>query len=142
MKIVLLLLMFGALGCVFAQSQKDRTIYDKEISVLDYEDLVFPAIAATAHVEGVVVVRIELDDNGKVLDAEALSGPDLLVHQTVENARKWRFKPNPKHAAIIVYNFRIEGVCHSVRQGSSFSQMIFYPPNFAAITACPTPPMP
>jgi TonB family protein len=142
MKIALLLLMAVVLGCALAQSQQDRTIYDKDISVIDYEDLEFPQLAVTARVEGVVVVRLKLDDDGKVLDAEALSGPSLLIHQSVENARKWRFKPNSKHAVIIVYNFRIEGACHSIRQGGSASRMIFYPPNFAAITVCPTPPMP
>jgi TonB family protein len=142
MKITLLLLMFVVLGCALAQSQQDRTIYDKDISVIDYEDLDFPALALAARVEGIVVVHVKLDDNGKVLDAEALSGPTFLVRQSVENARKWRFKPNSKHAVIIVYNFRIEGACHSIRQGGSASRMIFYPPNFAAITVCPTPPMP
>ncbi|MGI0133610.1 MAG: TonB family protein [Candidatus Micrarchaeaceae archaeon] len=115
------------------------TIYDKDMHVVDYADLEFPAIAVTAHVEGVVVVRVSLDDKGKVVDVEALSGPSLLTRQSLQNAKKWRFEPNPQKAAIIVYDFRIEGACHATRVGGSASQMIFFPPNFVKITACPTP---
>jgi TonB family protein len=115
------------------------TIYNKDIQVIEYADLEFPAIAVTAHVEGVVVVRVSLDDKGKVVDVDALSGPSLLTRQSLENAKKWRFEPNPQKAAIIVYDFHIEGACHAARAGGSASQMIFFPPNFAKITACPTP---
>jgi hypothetical protein len=137
-----MLMLLGFIAPTRALAQQARAINDRDINVMDYEDLEFPAIAVTAHVEGAVVVRLKLDDQGKVLGAEALSGPSLLTHQSVENAKKWRFRPNSEKAAIIVYNFRIEGACHPVRQGGSASQMIFYPPNFAAITVCPPPPVP
>jgi outer membrane biosynthesis protein TonB len=123
-----------------ALAQKGGTIADKDINVVDYVDLSYPPIAVLAHVQGVVVVRLKLDDQGKVLDAEALSGTPLLTGPSVDNAKKWRFEPNSQKAAVIVYNFRIEGDCH-YSSGSS-SQVIFYPPNLAAITACPGPTQP
>ncbi len=122
-----------------AVAQQETTINDKDISVSDYEDLNYPNIAVISHIQGVVVVRVKLDDHGRVLDAVALSGASLLTGPSVENAKKWRFEPNSKKGAVIVYNFRIEGACHYHRPSSL---MIFYPPNFVEITACPSPPQP
>ncbi len=49
-----------------------------------------------------------LDDQGKVVQAVALSGNDLLLPDCLVNAKKWRFKPNSMRAAVIVYNLRRE----------------------------------
>jgi TonB family protein len=116
-----------------ARAQRDTTISDKDINVTDFADLAYPPIAATASVQGVVVVRVRLDDQGKVVDALAVSGSPLLISASVRNARRWRFEPNSQKAAIIVYNFRVEGMCPN--DGAS-SHMVLYPPNLATITAC------
>jgi TonB family protein len=116
-----------------ARAQRDTTISDKDVNVTDFADLAYPPIAATASVQGVVVVRVRLDDQGKVVDALAVSGSPLLISASVRNARRWRFEPNSQKAAIIVYNFRVEGMCPD--DGAS-SHMVLYPPNLAAITAC------
>lgn len=131
-------LMLAALSRTPGQ-QVGGTIDDKGINVADFEDLTYPAIAVIAHVQGVVVVRVRLSDQGKVLDAVALSGAQLLTGPAIDNAKKWRFEPNSQKAAVIVYNFRIEGICHD---GAAASHMIFYPPNFATITDCARPAMP
>jgi hypothetical protein len=125
-------------GLCYSLAQQSGPVNDKDINVISYEDLDYPAIAVLAHVQGVVVVRLRLDDHGKVLGAEALSAASLLAGPSVDNVRKWRFEPNPEKAEVIVYNFRIEGACH---YGGPHSQMIFYPPNLASITACGRPPM-
>ncbi len=124
------LFLTGFLGHAVAQ---DGTIADKNIKVVSFEDLSYPAVAGSANIQGVVVVRVKLDDRGEVLDAVAMSGSPILVHASVENAKKWRFEPNSQKAVIIVYNFRIEGTCHP---GGWSSQMILRPPNFAQVTAC------
>jgi hypothetical protein len=126
-----------ALSC--ATAAQTGTIYNKDIKVVDYEDMQFPAIALLAHVEGVVVVQVKFDYQGNVTDADALSGPSLLTNLSAQNAKKWRFEPNSQKAAIIVYSFRIEGACHAGHGGGYTSQMIFFPPNFAEITVCPVP---
>ncbi|MGH9733547.1 MAG: energy transducer TonB [Candidatus Acidiferrales bacterium] len=92
--------MLIALGCVLGAQAE--TIYDKDVHVVDYADMYFPAIALVAHVEGVVVVQVKLDDKGKVVEAEALSGPALVTRQTIENAKKWTFEPNVQKSAVIV----------------------------------------
>ncbi len=134
-----ILLELIVLPCIVAA--QTGTIYNKDIHVVDYKDMQFPAMALTVRDEGIVVVQVKLDNQGKVTDAEALSGPSLLTYGSVENAKKWRFEPNPPKAAIIVYRFRIEGDCHVGPYGGAPSQMIFFPPNFAEITVCPVPPM-
>jgi hypothetical protein len=124
----LLLLTFGA----GTQSQ-DETISNSDINVTAFEELQYPHIAATGHVQGIVVVRISLDGAGKVVAARALSGPKLLLRETVDNAKQWTFEPNPQKTEIIVYHYRIEGACQTNYEPSQF---IFYPPNFATITTC------
>jgi len=134
------LLLAGLLGLVAlscAVAQEISPVNDKDINVLDYKDLEYPAIAVTSHTEGVVVIRVTLDHNGRVSDAVVISGASLLTPQSLENAKNWRFQPNHENAAVIVYDFRIRGACHA---GSVGSQMVFYPPNHAQITACPQPP--
>jgi TonB family protein len=125
-------------GCTLScyPAQQIHTIDDKDVKVIQYSDLGYPAIAVLARIEGVVVVRVTLDGNGKVLGADAVSGATTLAASSVANVQKWRFEPNPEKAAVIVYNFRIRGNCHAE---GVHSQMVFYPPNFAEITACPGP---
>lgn len=132
-----ILRVFIALSC--AMAVQAGTIDNKDIHVVDYEDMYFPALAFMARIQGVVVVQVKLDNQGKVTDSEALSGPAFLTQGSAENARKWKFEPNSEKAAIIVYSFRIEGDCHPASNGGFTSQMIFFPPNFAKITACASP---
>jgi TonB family protein len=113
------------------QAQQNDTVKDKDIRVVDFVDLEYPPLARTAHLQGVVVVRATLDDHGKVVDAVAISGQDVLIPACLANVKRWRFRPNTENAAVIVYNFRmIEG---SSKSGAS--QFIFQGPNFATITA-------
>lgn len=114
-------------------STPDTVVYDKDIRVIDFEDLTYPTAAHTINAQGVVVVRVILDDQGKVNDATGISGAGLLIRACLENVRKWRFEPNSQKSAVVVYNFRIRGACHSDKDSSQF---VFYPPNFASITGC------
>lgn len=114
-------------------SAADTTIYDKEVRVVSFEDLSYPAIAHSANIQGVVVLRVTLDDQGKVLEAFPVSGAEPLISSVVANAKKWRFEPNPKRAAILVYDFRIEGTC---RDNTESGQSLYHWPNFTTIRAC------
>lgn len=130
--VAIMLLMLPTLST----AQQTDTINDKDIKVIDYVDFGYPAIGVTAHIEGVVVVRVTLDRNGRVLTADALSGAPILVAASVDNVKHWRFEANSSSTAIIIYNFRLRGSCH---EGGLGNQLIFYPPNFMEVTACPTP---
>jgi TonB family protein len=113
-------------------AQQDKPISDTDMKVIDFEDLGYPPLARAVRVQGVVVVRVRLDNDGKVVEATAISGSDLLVPESLANAKKWRFKPNARRAAVIVYNFRLVGICKS----SAVSFSTLQEPNFVTITRC------
>ncbi|MGH9679657.1 MAG: energy transducer TonB [Candidatus Acidiferrales bacterium] len=123
-----------ALSAVISvRAQKPAFLNDNEMRLVDYEDLAYPAIGHTARIEGVVVVRAILDDQGKVVDATAISGAEPLVPACLANAKKWRFRPNASKMAVIVYNFRLIDTISK----SGCSHFELAPPNFATITTCP-----
>jgi hypothetical protein len=132
-----ILITLGYLDSVLAQ--QNQAIDDKDVAISEYQDVIYPTIAVAGNIEGVVVVRVALDDQRKVLEATALSGTALLIRPSVENAKKLRLESNSKKSAIIVYNFKIQGYCHN---GPSAMQTILYPPNLIAVTACRRPMMP
>jgi protein TonB len=53
----------------------------------------YPPIARAARAEGTVVVRIVIDETGRVISASAVSGHPLLRASAVAAARQWRFAP-------------------------------------------------
>lgn len=121
-------------GIVATTQPEEVTINDSDVNVVNFENLSFyPTVPRSAQMEGVVVVRVKLDEDGKVVDATALSGELLLIHDCVINAKKWRFKVNSQRAALLVYRFRLVGTC---RDNTEMGQSIFYPPNFIEETAC------
>jgi TonB family protein len=73
----------------------------------------YPEAAHAARVEGEVAVRVVIDEEGNVVGAEAISGPELLRGSAVEAARSARFTPtrvegNPiKVKGTLVYNFKL-----------------------------------
>lgn len=113
-------------------AQQEATISDAEIKVDHFEEMAYPAAARAANVQGVVVVRVSLDDRGNVTKAGALSGTGVLAKHCVANAMKWKFKPNAHSAAIIVYSFSlVPADC-----GSASSIFMLHGVNFVTITAC------
>jgi TonB family protein len=71
----------------------------------------YPAIAAAARAQGVVVVQIIVDEEGYVISASAVSGHPLLQQAAVNAARQSRFTPTllegqpVKVSGVITYNF-------------------------------------
>jgi bla regulator protein blaR1 len=59
---------------------------------------VYPPAARAAHVQGLVVLRVSLDENGGVTDVEAESGPPALTQAAIDAVRQWRFS-NPYQTA-------------------------------------------
>jgi hypothetical protein len=118
--------------CLHATAQEDTPANDKDIEIVHYEELNYPPLAHTAHIEGVVVVRVILNERGGVVKAVALSGHPVLIPSCVANAQKWKFQPTVK-TALIVYNFTIP----DVRCGYYTGFFTFRPPNFVTVTGCP-----
>ena len=74
----------------------------------------YPPEAKAAGAQGTVVVRIVVDEGGKVVEAEAVSGHPLLLQAAVTAARGSRFAPTRlagqpvKVAGVITYNFVLQ----------------------------------
>lgn len=127
------LLTVGAFNC--PSDQEDVTVNDNDIKVVHFEQLNYPTFARAAHVEGVVVLRVFLDDRGDVVRAVAISGKEPLIPDTIANAKKWKFQPNAHKMAVIVYNFTMPtGAC-----GTADTLFILQGANFATIMGCPPP---
>jgi TonB family protein len=121
-------------GSASLAGQEGPTIFDKDIRVLEFEEVRYPPQARASRIQGIVVVRVTLDDVGKVTGALAVSGADAFVSDCLENVKKWRFQPNARRSAIIVYNFRMPGgECKSIS-----SMFMLRRPNLAIVSGCDT----
>jgi TonB family protein len=62
--------------------------------------------AIERHIEGPVVLEINVDDNGQVSDARVLSGPDELRRVVLQSVLNWRYDPaqhSPGKAYVTVH---------------------------------------
>ena len=133
---IILLVVVGVLAVGLLNrlnAQQDSTIYDRDVEIVEMDELLYPTLAQSAAVQGVVVVKVALAQDGRVISAFPLSGGDkLLIDLSLQNARKARFRPNTQKSAIVVYGFKLDsGVCVVPR---SFFQLIR--PNFVLVTGC------
>lgn len=73
----------------------------------------YPPIAKAAKASGPVQVQITVSEEGKVVDATAISGHPLLRDSALEAARQWEFKPVElsgvpvKVQGILTFNFTL-----------------------------------
>ena len=115
MKIVntgLIAVMLGALSSCFGAQEVEEPILDQNIKMAYFEALTYPRLARAARIQGVVVVRVQISASGQVTSATALSGPKMLIDDSVANAKKWRFETKGK-TGILVYIFKLDGLCGS-----------------------------
>jgi TonB family protein len=54
---------------------------------------IYPEAARSAHVAGPVTVEVTVDEEGNVIAARAISGPDPLKEAAVDAARGWKWMP-------------------------------------------------
>lgn len=113
-------------------AQQDAFVSNNDMKLVDFEDLEYPTIGRTAHVQGVVVLKANLDDQGKVVGAAAISGPEPLIPDCLANAKKWQFRRNAKKSVVIIYNFKLT----DAGSKSGCNHFMLEPPNFATITSC------
>jgi TonB family protein len=55
---------------------------------------VYPLSARASRVEGVVVVRVLIDKEGRVKKADVVNCDPLLIQAALDAVRQWRFKPS------------------------------------------------
>lgn len=74
---------------------------------------IYSKLAQTARASGVVTVQVLIDETGKVVSAQAVSGHPLLQADAVRAARQARFTPTilgdrpVKVSGVITYNFTL-----------------------------------
>lgn len=116
-----------------AGQTQNAVIKDKDINVRIFEDAQYPPLAYMARIQGVVTVLVRLDEQGRIAEAVANSGPELLIAASLNNAKKWAFKPNSIKKAVIIYNYKIlDGRCNK-----NSSLFILQGTNIATVLACP-----
>jgi hypothetical protein len=120
----------------YVVAQDDAPIDDKDITIVHFEKLNYPVLARQASIEGVVVARVFLDGKGNVVKAVAISGKQLLINDSLVNVEKWKFQPNSRNMAVVVYRFtRDLAACTPARDASFF----MLEGNLATVTACAVP---
>jgi TonB family protein len=78
----------------------------------DLPNAVYPGEARKAHITGQVKVRVLVDETGRVMSADIVSGPKQLWMAAIEAARKAHFKPTMvgdtavKITGILTYDFK------------------------------------
>lgn len=107
----------------------------EETSVKHLVALDYPRLAASARIQGDVVLKCMLNDDGQVKNTEVVSGHPVLAKDARENAAKWAFSPttgsrDESRVFALIYRFRLEGVCFAPNCTSSFS---FDSPNQATV---------
>jgi TonB family protein len=75
------------------QAQKELSQEELAAQLMTWTAPVYPAIAQAAHVQGDVVVRVELAPDGLVRSTKLISGPPMLRQATVDALKKWRYQP-------------------------------------------------
>jgi TonB family protein len=139
--IMIMALVAGLLWLSPAQEQKNGSVSQ---TVEELEALNYPYLARLSRFTGRVVVIMKLDDTGKVVSASVVPKigrtEGFLTQDTLLNAHKWRFHPNPQKEALLVYDFHIDNDCTKLEIESAVpSNFHFQAPNLATITACPLP---
>lgn len=82
----------------------------------------YPAVAKAANASGSVQVQVTIDEAGKVIDAQAISGHPLLREAAVEAARQWEFnrtevEGRPVRAqGTLTFNFTLDTSERQVRE--------------------------
>ena len=55
--------------------------------------IVYPPIAHSARVQGVVTIDVRIEADGRVSDARVVDGPPLLRQPALDSVRRWEFTP-------------------------------------------------
>ncbi len=94
--IVLPLFAFGVLCFAhFAAAQGLREVKPEEaVQHMQHKvGPIYPTMAAMAHVQGTVLLKVDIGTDGRVINVEPLSGPPMLVTAASDAAREWTYTP-------------------------------------------------
>lgn len=69
--------------------------------------LSYPALAASSHIEGDVVIEAVIDPTGKVTSTKVISGPGLLRNSAMDTVRKQRYSPATLDGKPITIEYKV-----------------------------------
>jgi len=81
-------------------NKRPSTGQTETLKPISTPDPAYPDEAVKEGIEGKVTLRIVVDEQGRVSQATAVSGPPALVSAAVSAVKMWRFEP-PRHAPSI-----------------------------------------
>jgi TonB family protein len=88
----------------------------------------YPSLARAARARGVVVVEVQVNADGSVASAQAMSGHPLLQRSAAGAASRWRFKPGARAAsARLTFDFRWEQAEEEVKPDSPYHLVVYRP---------------
>jgi TonB family protein len=70
--------------------------------VIEMKAPAYPRIAQTVHAIGTVKIEVEIDKQGSVVSAHAISGHPLLQAVSAQAARNWRFEADQKNSTVVL----------------------------------------
>lgn len=110
------------------------TVASSQVVVGQTDVLPYPEAARRAGIQGAVVLKLRIDEAGKVVGSTVLSGPSALAEYSQENVGIWFYGRGGKSRTdVVVFEYRIEdGLCHD---GSS-SLTIWRHPGLVSIVTC------
>jgi len=83
----------GSPGCVQAPTVVRASQGVMQSRLVRRVEPVYPPKAREQHVQGTVVLRLLIDQQGNVVKAEKISGHDALVPAAVDAAKQWKYQP-------------------------------------------------
>ncbi len=84
---------FLGVATVGAQTSQIPTVPQEELAshLMTYVPPVYPAAAQSAHVQGDVVIKVEISPDGLVRSSRVLSGPSILRQAAASTLKQWRY---------------------------------------------------
>jgi TonB family protein len=76
-----------------AQTFQIPTVTQEELAshLMTYVPPVYPATAQSAHVQGDIVIKVEISPDGLVRSSRVLSGPSMLRQAAASTLKQWRY---------------------------------------------------
>jgi TonB family protein len=69
----------------------NKTVQDPKL--ISSPRLAYPQAARQSNIQGTVTLSLNIDATGKVVGAEALSGPLLLRQPAIDSVKQWKYSP-------------------------------------------------
>ena len=93
--LLIVAVIFLGLVTVGAQTSQIHTVTQEELAshMVTYVSPVYPTAAQSAHVQGNVVIKVEISPDGLVRSARVLSGPSILRQAATSALKQWRYSP-------------------------------------------------